>query len=50
MGGRRIPTRLECIPHKKPGCKTILLYQQFDVNVKFERNFFSLSNLQKPLQ
>ena len=50
MGGRKIPTRLECIPHKKLGNKTVLTYQQFDVDVKFEKNFFSLSNLQKPLQ
>ncbi|OGR87493.1 MAG: hypothetical protein A3A86_01675 [Elusimicrobia bacterium RIFCSPLOWO2_01_FULL_60_11] len=50
LGGRVIPTKLECIPHKKPGQKTTLLYRQFDVDVSFGADFFGLSTLQKPLQ
>lgn len=50
MGGRVIPTKLECIPHKKPGQKTAILYRQFDVDVPFGPDFFGLSTLQKPLQ
>ena len=49
MGGRIIPTKLECIPHKRPGQKTVILYKQFDVDVPFDEDFFGLSTLQKPL-
>ena len=50
MGGRRIPTRLECRPLRKPENKTVITYQQFDVDVPFGKDFFGLSNLQKPLK
>lgn len=50
MGGRLIPTRLECVPHKKPGNRTVMSYQQFDVDLDYDKVFFSLSNLQKPVQ
>ena len=50
MGGRRIPTRVECRPLRKPKNKTVIAYRQFDVDVPFEKDFFGLSNLQKPLK
>ncbi len=50
MGGRKVPTKLECVPQKKPGQKTTIIYKQFDVDVPFESGFFGLSTVQKPLQ
>ncbi|OGR85708.1 MAG: hypothetical protein A2901_05760 [Elusimicrobia bacterium RIFCSPLOWO2_01_FULL_54_10] len=50
LGGRLIPTRLECVPHKKPGQKTVITYRQFDVDVSLNPDFFGLSTVQMPLQ
>ncbi len=50
MGGRRIPTRMECVPHKKAGHKTTITYKKFAVDIQFPPHFFSLKTLQQPLQ
>ncbi len=50
LGGRRIPTVLTCTPHRKQGHKTTMTYQEFDVDLPFDANFFSLRNLQKPIK
>lgn len=50
MSGRRIPTKIECIPLKKPGNKTMIIYHVFELDVPFEPDFFSLRNLQKALR
>ena len=50
MGGRRIPTLIECVPLKKEGHQTTIQYHQFEVDVPFDGNAFSLKILQKPLK
>ena len=47
MGGRLVPARLECQPHKKPGQKTSLQYHEIEFDIPLEDSFFSLSRLQK---
>ena len=47
MGGRLIPTRLECLPAKKKGQKTSIVYHQLEFDFPLEDSFFSLSRLQK---
>jgi outer membrane lipoprotein-sorting protein len=48
--GRRIPTRIECAPLRKPANRTVISYHQFDVDLSFPPDFFGLSNLRKPLK
>ena len=50
MNGRRIPTRIECLPLRKPGQKTEITYHKLEFNVDFPSEFFGMRNLQKPLQ
>jgi outer membrane lipoprotein-sorting protein len=49
MGGKRLPTRVECLPHKKEGHKTTITYQRLDFDLDFAPDFFGLRTLQKPL-
>ena len=50
LGGRFIPTRLECTPLKKSANKTVIVYHDFVVDVEFPKDFFGLATLQKPLK
>lgn len=47
LGGRLLPSRLECLPARKKGQKTTLVYKELEFDVKLEDSFFSLSRLQK---
>ncbi len=47
MGGRLVPARLECVPAKKPGKKTVVEYNSLDFDIPIGDDFFSLSRLQK---
>lgn len=47
LGGRRVPARLECVPAKKKGQRTVLQYQFLEFDVPLEDSFFSYSRLQK---
>lgn len=47
LGGRRVPARLECVPAKKKGQRTILQYHKLEFDVPLEESFFSYSRLQK---
>ncbi|MBI5631344.1 MAG: outer membrane lipoprotein-sorting protein [Elusimicrobia bacterium] len=59
MGGRLVPSRLECLPVKKNkektsekerAYKTVISYQELEFDLAFDENFFSLSRLQKGIQ
>lgn len=47
MDGRRVPTRLECVPTRTPGRKTRLDYSLIQFDVDLPDSFFSISRLQK---
>ena len=47
LGGRRVPSRLECVPAKKKGQKTTLVYHELEFDVPLEDSFFSYARLQK---
>ncbi|HVE12890.1 MAG TPA: outer membrane lipoprotein-sorting protein [Elusimicrobiota bacterium] len=47
LGGRRVPTRLECAPERKKGRKTVLTYRDIQFDVNLPDSFFSVSRLQK---
>ncbi|MBI5595204.1 MAG: outer membrane lipoprotein-sorting protein [Elusimicrobia bacterium] len=47
MDGRRVPTRLECVPTRTPGRKTVLEYKLIDFDLDLDDSFFSVSRLQK---
>jgi outer membrane lipoprotein-sorting protein len=47
LGGRRVPARLECVPAKKKGQRTILQYHALEFDVPLSDDFFSYSRLQK---
>ncbi|MBI4346509.1 MAG: 4-hydroxythreonine-4-phosphate dehydrogenase PdxA [Elusimicrobia bacterium] len=47
MDGLRVPTRLECTPHRKPGQKTVMKYHDIDFNINAPDSFFSLERLQR---
>ena len=50
MSGKRIPTRIECIPLRKEGHKTAITYHRLEFDVAFPPDFFGLRTLQKPLE
>ncbi len=50
MSGKRIPTHVECTPHKKVGHKTVITYKKFETDLTFQPHFFSLKTLQRPLE
>lgn len=47
MGGRRVPTRLECRPRRSPGRRTTLDYRELEFDLDLPDSFFSLSRLQR---
>lgn len=47
MGGRLVPSKLECVPAKKPGQSTTLEYHALEFDIPLEDSFFSLARLQK---
>jgi outer membrane lipoprotein-sorting protein len=47
MGGRTIPTRLEMIPLKEDGQKTILTYQDIEFDIDISERFFSIQNMKR---
>ena len=47
MGGRRVPTRLECVPTRTPGRKTVLDYGLIEFDMDLPDSFFSVSRLRK---
>lgn len=47
LGGRLLPTKLECVPARKAGQKTTLVYKELEFDVPLADDFFSLSRLQK---
>jgi hypothetical protein len=47
MSGRRIPLRLECVPSRKKGQRTVLQYHQLDFDVPLDDAYFSYARLQK---
>ena len=47
LGGRRVPSRLECLPAKKKGRRTILQYHELEFGLPLDDAFFSYQRLQK---
>ncbi len=47
MDGKRVPSRMECLPERKKGRKTVIDYKKIQFNVKLPDSFFSVSRLQK---
>ncbi len=47
MGGREIPTHWEMISNIDEGNKTILIYHKLQFEVKLDKSFFSIQNMQK---
>jgi len=47
LGGRRVPSRLECVPAKKPGRRTTLQYESLEFDLELSDEFFSYQRLQK---
>lgn len=47
LGGRRVPSRLECVPKNKPGQRTVLQYSQLDFDISLDDDFFNYQRLQK---
>ena len=47
MGGRRVPTKLVCVPALKAGQRTTLSYQELEFDLPLKDDFFSYQRLQK---
>lgn len=47
LGGRRVPARLDCVPAKKKGQRTTLVYHELEFDVPLADSFFSYARLQK---
>ena len=47
LGGRRVPSRLECLPATKKGRRTTLQYQELEFDIPLRDDFFSYQRLQK---
>ncbi|HAZ08607.1 MAG TPA: outer membrane lipoprotein-sorting protein [Elusimicrobia bacterium] len=47
LGGRRVPSRLECLPAKKKGKRTVLRYHELEFGLALDDAFFSYQRLQK---
>lgn len=45
MGGRRIPSVMEMIPHNKDDQKTIITIEEADYGIDISEDFFSIQNL-----
>lgn len=47
MGGRRVPSKLVCVPAQKPGRRTTLVYHELQFDLPLKDSFFSYQRLQK---
>jgi hypothetical protein len=47
LGGKTVPTRLECLPHRSPGQRTALKYHVLAFDLEIPDSVFSLERLQK---
>jgi hypothetical protein len=47
FGGKTVPTRLECVPHRKPGERTVIKYHEIEFDSNIPETFFTLERLQK---
>ena len=47
LGGRRVPTMLECVPTRKKGQRTTLQYRELEFDLPLDESFFSYQRLQK---
>ena len=47
MDGRRMPTRITCLPRTKPGYKTVIHHQAIQFNAALEDGFFSLGTVRR---
>ena len=47
MGGRRVPSKLVCVPALKAGQRTTLVYQELEFDLPLKDDFFSYQRLQK---
>jgi len=47
LGGKTVPTRLECVPEKKKDERTVVKYLRIDFDVDVPDSTFSLERLQK---
>jgi len=47
LGGRRVPSKLVCVPSNKPGQKTTLVYHDLEFDLPLKDSFFSYQRLQK---
>jgi outer membrane lipoprotein-sorting protein len=47
LGGRRVPSKLTCVPSNKPGQKTTLVYHELEFDLPLKDDFFSYQRLQK---
>ncbi|MBI5203152.1 MAG: outer membrane lipoprotein-sorting protein, partial [Elusimicrobia bacterium] len=47
MDGHRVPSQLQCTPHRKAGQKTIIKYHKIDFNIDLPDSYFSLERLQR---
>jgi outer membrane lipoprotein-sorting protein len=47
MGGRRVPSKLVCVPALKKGQRTTLVYQELEFDLPLTDDFFSYQRLQK---
>ena len=47
MGGRTLPARMVLLPADETGHKTIMEYQSFEFDTKFEDRFFSTQNMKR---
>ncbi len=47
MGGRRVPSKLVCVPAQKTGQRTTLVYQELEFDLPLKDEFFSYQRLQK---
>lgn len=47
LGGRRVPSKLVCVPAQKKGQRTSLVYQELEFDLPLKDDFFSYQRLQK---
>jgi outer membrane lipoprotein-sorting protein len=47
LGGRRVPSKLVCVPALKKGQRTTLVYQELEFDLPLKDDFFSYQRLQK---
>lgn len=47
LGGRRVPSKLVCVPAQKPGQKTTLVYHDLQFDLPLKDDFFSYQRLQR---